>query len=210
MTTKRTSLARAAAGLAAAVWLGIAAAAAPAPTSPEPGPRATIEQMANQVLAVMRDPALSSEERLEALEALAMERFDFETMSRLVLAKNWKRFSEAEREEFRVEFTRYLARNYGSRIDRYDQEEVEILGERKEPRGDVTVRTRVVGGEFEGTILDFRLRGKSGRWLIIDVTAEGISFVSNYRDQFREVLGRGGPQHLLQQLREKNIAEALP
>jgi len=163
--------------------------------------------MANQVLAVLRDSTLSSQQRLESLEALSLERFDFKTMSRLVLARNWKQFSEAEQEEFQVEFKRYLARNYGSRIDRYNQEEVEILGEREEPRGDVTVRTRIVGGEFDGATLDFRLRGKSGPWLVIDVIAEGISFVSNYRDQFREVLGRGGPPHLLQQLREKNAAE---
>jgi phospholipid transport system substrate-binding protein len=208
--TGRTSGPRAAAGLAAAVWLGVAVAAEFVHASPEPGPRATIEQMADRVLAVLRDSALSRQGRLDALEALTLERFDFKTMSRLVLARNWKRFSEAEREEFQVEFKRYLARSYGSRIDRYDQEEIEILGEREEPRGDVTVLTRVVGGEFDGATLDFRLRGKTGRWLIIDVIAEGISFVSNYRDQFREVLGGGGPQHLLKQLREKNAAEPAP
>ncbi len=41
---------------------------------------------------------------------------------------------------------------------------------------------------------------------------EGISLVSNYRDQFKEVLARGGPVHLLEQLRKKNEAgqEAAP
>ena len=28
--------------------------------------------------------------------------------------------------------------------------------------------------------------------------------VSNFRDQFKEVLSRGGPEHLLEKLREKN------
>ena len=39
---------------------------------------------------------------------------------------------------------------------------------------------------------------------MIDVIIEGISTVSNFRDQFREVLSRGGPDHLLEKLREKN------
>jgi phospholipid transport system substrate-binding protein len=41
---------------------------------------------------------------------------------------------------------------------------------------------------------------------VIDVVVEGISLVSNYRDQFREVVNSGGPDHLLVQLREKNAS----
>jgi phospholipid transport system substrate-binding protein len=65
----------------------------------------------------------------------------------------------------------------------------------------------VVGGEFDNASVNYRLRNRSGRWLVIDVMVEGISFVSNYRDQFREVLGNGGPEHLLERLREKNLPE---
>jgi phospholipid transport system substrate-binding protein len=43
---------------------------------------------------------------------------------------------------------------------------------------------------------------------VIDVIVEGISLVSNFRDQFKEVLARGGPEHLLEQLRAKNAAGA--
>ena len=41
---------------------------------------------------------------------------------------------------------------------------------------------------------------------LIDVIIEGISLVSNFRDQFKEVLARGGPEALLEQLRAKNAA----
>ena len=67
--------------------------------------------------------------------------------------------------------------------------------------------TSVVGGQFDGAVVNYRLRNRTGRWLVIDVVVEGISFISNYRDQFREVLGNGGPEHLLQKLREKNLEE---
>ena len=53
----------------------------------------------------------------------------------------------------------------------------------------------------------FRVYGKGGperAWRVIDVKIEGISLVSNYRDQFHEVLSHGGPEKLLAQLRERN------
>ena len=105
-----------------------------------------------------------------------------------------------------AEFKRYLAVNYGNRIERYDNQKVEIVGERKEPRGDVTIQSVVRGGEFEGATVDYRMRENQGQWMVIDVIVEGISLVSNFRDQFKEVLANGGPEQLLQKLKEKNAA----
>lgn len=170
----------------------------------EPGPRGVIQETVDQVLAVLNDPVLSKPERLLAIEAIAYRRFDFRTMSKQVLARNWKRFSEAQKEEFQREFKDYLAYTYGARLNRFDQQQVEIIGERTGPRGHVTVLTKIVGGENSGATVDYVLIDREGRWRIFDVIVEGIGFVSNYRDQFRQVLGRGGPDHLLAELRKKN------
>ena len=70
------------------------------------------------------------------------------------------------------------------------------------------MRTKIVGGENNGAIVDYRMRQGEGGWRIIDVMIEGISLVANFRDQFREVLARGGPEALLQKLKEKNDAAA--
>ena len=124
----------------------------------------------------------------------------------LVLARNWKRFTDAQKAEYVEEFKKYLTNSYGSRIERYDQQKVEIVGEREEPRGDVVIQTKIVGGEFEGTLVDYRLRKQKGEWRVIDVVIEGISMVSNYRDQFKSIVSAGGPELLLEKLKEKNAA----
>jgi phospholipid transport system substrate-binding protein len=81
---------------------------------------------------------------------------------------------------------------------------LEVLSEKPEQRGDVTVECRVVGGQFDGAQMNYRMRGKTGEWLIIDVVIEGVSLVSSYRDQFKDIMGRGGPERLLERMREKN------
>ncbi len=184
------------------VVLGIASGQGRAAS--EPGPRGVIQETVDQVLAVLNDPDLSKPERLLQIEVIVYRRFDFRTMSKQVLARNWKRFSEAQREEFQREFKDYLAYTYGARLNRFDQQRVEIIGERTGPRGHVTVLTKIMGGENSGATVDYVLIDREGRWRIFDVIVEGISFVSNYRDQFRQVLSGGGPDHLLAKLREKN------
>jgi len=187
--------------------LGVSTAGAVSePLSPRDEARGVVEETIQEVLGVMRNPTLSQEQRLASIEQIVYGRFDLTTMSRLVLARNWRRFSEAQQAEYVAAFKQYLSNNYGGRLGRYDQFDVDVTGARTESNGHVTVRTVIVGGQFEGAELDYRLRNDHGAWKVIDVKIEGISMVSNFRDQFKEVVSSGGPELLLEKLREKNAA----
>ena len=172
----------------------------------DPGALGVMEDTVVEVVAILQDAGKTSKQRRKELEEIAYARFDFRTMSRLVLAKNWRRLSKDQQREFVIEFRTYLANDYGSRLDRYGDEEVEIVGERKEPRGDVTVKTEIKGGNNDGALVDYRMRNRKGDWKIIDVVIEGISLVANFRDQFREVISSSGPEGLLKKLKEKNAS----
>jgi len=199
-------LARTATVILAAVVSGLAVPGVRAATESEAGARAVIAETVDEVLAVLRDKSKPTEDRIHSLEQIVYGRFDLYVMSRLVLARNWKRFSKEQKEQYVEEFKQYLTNSYGNRIERYDQQEVEIIGEREEPRGDVVVKTKILGGEFEGALVDYRLRKQDSDWRVIDVVIEGISMVSNYRDQFKSIVSSGGPELLLEKLREKNAA----
>lgn len=170
--------------------------------------RGVIERTASRVVGILQDRELSLAERRERVEAIAYDRFDFRTISRLVVGRPWRRFSPEQRERFVEDFKRLLSASYGRRIGEYEGGEVTVLGARPEPRGDVTVRTRIAGGAVDGAQVDYRMRrNEAGEWRVIDVVAEGVSLVSSYRSQFTPIVSRGGPDALLQRLEEK-IAEA--
>ena len=126
-------------------------------------------------------------------------------MSKLVLARNWRKLDKEQRAEFVREFKRNLSRTYGTRLHRYDQEKVEIFGTQVEPRDDVSIKTRIIGGQFDAAEISYRLRNRDERWRIIDVVIEGVSLVSNYRSQFAEILNTGTIDDLLVKLRDKNF-----
>jgi phospholipid transport system substrate-binding protein len=195
---------RALRGIVTAGALVCVAGAAPAPAGSS-GPSVVIRETADAVVAVLNDGALDSAQRRQRIEDIAYERFDFDTISRLVLGRNWKALSPAQQEEFRREFRSLLSESYGRRIDRYEQEQVKIVGERPEQRGDVTVQTKIVGGQANDLQVDYRLRQKDGVWLVIDVVVEGASLLSNYRSQFAEVWSQGGAEGLLKRMRERKI-----
>jgi phospholipid transport system substrate-binding protein len=166
--------------------------------------RSAVQVAMEQVLVVLSDQTLSGDERRARIEQIAYANFDFQTMSKLVLRRDWKKFSTIQRSEFVEEFKLHLSQSYGSRLDRYNQQEIKLLSERPEARGDVTVQTAIVGGQFDGALIDYRMRRRDAGWLVIDVVIEGVSLVSNFHAQFAGIVGRGGPEELLRQLRDKN------
>lgn len=183
----------------------------PAGSSEQPDPsgaRALIELTVDDVMEILNDANLDTPARRLRLEELAWERFDFTMMSRAVVAKYWRRFSDEQKEVFVEEFKGFLARTYGDRIERYTTETVEIVGERITSRGNVLVMTRIVGGQYGGAEVEYMLNNGGERWRVIDVKVEGISLVLNYRDQFRSILAKGGPEKLLKALKQKNADNA--
>lgn len=162
-----------------------------------------VRATSDAVLVILRDSNLTSATKRERLEVLLTEHADFTTISKLVMARNWKALSESEQAEFAVLFRTYLTHTYGDNIDNYSNEEVAIVGSREEARGDRSVQTKVLRGGANDILVDYRVRQFDGRWKIIDVVAERISMVSNLRSQFAEVISQGGTKKLMALMREK-------
>ena len=162
-----------------------------------------VSEMIDLVLAELSKKEVEKEVKIKALESIVSEKFDFATIARLVLAKNYKRFDEDQRRDFEANFKHYLSRFYGSRLVDYADENVEVKGARLEKRGDVTVMTKIIGGDVDGIEMNYRVRNRNDAWKVIDVTIEGVSTVSNFRAQFREIISQGGPEELLKTLRNK-------
>jgi phospholipid transport system substrate-binding protein len=188
--------------LAAALLL----ASAPAPAAQSPSD--VVTGTSEAVIVVLKQKDLPKAEKRRRIEDIVLKSVDFDTLSKLTMARNWAVLSAAQQEEFRREFREHLSATYGRRIDDYRNETVDVLGTREEARGDQTVKTRINrGGGTADVLVDYRLRRIDGEWKIIDVVIEGVSLVANFRSQFQDLMAHGGAEHLLAVLREKTGEE---
>lgn len=184
-----------------------ASAAAPPSEADQAAARRAVDEIVEAVLGVLRNSSLSVPQKREGIQDIAYERFDFVVISKLVLARNWRRMSAQQRADFQTEFKRHLSVTYGDNLDRYGNETVEVTDTRGENNGDVTVRSRILGNG-DPISVDYRLRATDGRWYVIDVIIEGVSLLSNFRSQTQEVIQADGPDGLIRMLREKNDARS--
>ena len=184
--------------------LGLVACLAGAARAGE-SPRALVEKMSREAVDILGNRSLSSDEKRHRVEDLAYANVDFETMSRLVLARLWSQLSPAQQTEFVKLFREHLALTYGRNIESYNNEKVQVVSDHDEGRGDWTVKTKILrGGGSADVLVDYRLRQENDAWRIIDIVIERVSLVANFRSQFQEIVNSGGPAKLLDVLREKN------
>jgi len=123
-------------------------------------------------------------------------------LSKRTLGLNWNKFPTEQRKEFVRLFKTILKDAYVDKIMAYTNERVSFIKEIPLSKTTVEVQSTVVseGGE---TPIYYRVIKRGNSWKVYDVVIEGVSLVSNYRTQFREILANNPPDTLLETLRKK-------
>lgn len=189
-------------GLLALAWCAVAGAATAA--SAVESPTAVVRETIDAVLDVARQEGPSAARREQA-SAIVRRHFDFQSMSRRVLATHWARASADQRRRFVAAFTELLTRTYWKKIANYRGAPVKVIEERVRDDGYATVAT-LVRTDTASIPVDYRLKRTAAGWLAYDVTIEQVSLVRNYRGSFQDVVRKEGIDGLLAQLEHK-VAE---
>ncbi|HET8531740.1 MAG TPA: ABC transporter substrate-binding protein [Methylomirabilota bacterium] len=160
----------------------------------------------DRVLKTLEDPSLKGEgkvpERRVAVRKIANEIFDFGEIAKRSMARHWQPLSEAQRNEFVGLFADLLERSYISKIETYGGEKIQYTAERVD--GDyATVSTRIITKNGTEVPVDYRMIKRSDRWLVYDVSIEGVSLVSNYRTQFNKIIQTSSYNELVSKLKNK-------
>ena len=169
-------------------------------------PLDTVQGHVNNVLDVLRDPALQGEANKAAkekrIESIADQMFDYVVLSRLTLGRGWKEFNKEQQKEFVRLYRSILEKAYMDKILAYTDEKVLFDKEMMLSEDKAEVQTKIITKSAEIPI-NYRLYLKDGQWRVYDVIIEGISLIQNYRTQFREILANNPPEEVLKILREK-------
>ncbi len=160
----------------------------------------------DSIIKILEDDTLKSDAnaalRREALRKVIFERFDFEKMSQLSLARHWRGRTSAERQTFVRLFSRLLEDTYVAKIEAYNDEKVRYVKE--QIRDDKAQIDTVVVSDTIEIPIDYRMyAAEDGQWRVYDMVVEGVSLVANYRSQFSRMLESDSFESLIRQLEEK-------
>jgi len=170
-------------------------------------PTAEIKSTIDSILDTLRDTKMSlpsnKEERRGKIRTLINGRFDFEEMSKRILARHWKKRTPGEKKEFVSIFSELLEASYIRKVEAYTNEKIiygkeVIRGGGKYGAVSTTIATKKVD-----IPIDYKVILKDSKWWIYDIVIEGVSFISTYRSQYNEVIVKKSFAELIQQMKDK-------
>jgi phospholipid transport system substrate-binding protein len=177
------------------------------------GPTSTLQATFAQANRIIADPTLEERplDRIVAIRALFSKVFDFRGASEDVLGPEWKARTAVEQREFTSIFAGFVQRSFvywlaaaaeinGNGIT------VSYLGESVD-RDRAAVRTAIVGRGGRQIRLDHWMVYPGNRWLVRDITIDGVSLITNYRAQFGRVMKTSSYRGLVVRIQERAGAE---
>lgn len=138
------------------------------------------------------------------VKSIVIPHFDFELMSRFVLAQSWRQASPEQRERFVKEFRRLLVQTYGYSLSQYSGQTVDFKGMQSSSSNRTIVRTVVKQPDGPDIPVDYRLHKTAEGWKVYDVILNGVSLVQNYRSSFHSQIRSDGLDRFLDELEQRN------
>ena len=179
-----------------------AATPTPAAAAAADGPEAFVAGLGDRALRLLEGRRTGAVPRGE-LAALLDEAVDLGLLARLVLGRHWNVATEEQRREYLELFRAYALQGLTSAFVTYaGLRRFALAGARPAGDGDV-----LVGSELHlepgrpPYRVDWRVRDAGGRFVVVDVVAEGVSLLVTNRDEFNAIVGRGGVEGLLREMR---------
>ncbi|WP_291142562.1 ABC transporter substrate-binding protein [Dokdonella sp.] len=143
------------------------------------------DDLANSIGAHREELKADRDKLIREIDAILLPHFDIEYASLLVLGRNAREATPQQRSRFAKAFYNSIAHRYAEGLLNYTRGNVRVLPFKGELNAKRTiVRTQVILDDGKSVAVDYAFRqAASGEWKAYDVIIEGISYITNYRNQ---------------------------
>lgn len=192
--------------IAALVFIGLAS-----PALAGDAPAALIQDTSAQVLDMLKKEDGKNTARIRAqVEAFVIPKFDFTRMTALAVGRGWRDASVTQRDALTREFQTMLVRTYSSTMTRFKNANVVVKpnvvlnndGREAMVKSEVSVPSNQ--GSSKPVAIDYTLYKTPTGWRVFNVSVEGASLVTVYRNQFGDEIRKNGIDGLIRALQDKN------
>ncbi len=139
---------------------------------------------------------------ITVIDDIFLPHFDIDYASILVLGQHARTPRREQRERFAKAFYNSITHRYAEGLLNYSRGRVKVLpfsGDLNDKR--TVVRTQVMLDDGKSVSVDYAFRkSRSGDWKAYDVIIEGISYITNYRNQVDAEIRKDGIDKLISNL----------
>ncbi|KZE33331.1 phospholipid transport system substrate-binding protein [Crenobacter luteus] len=171
-----------------------------------------VRETSRQVLDLLKkDDGKNTRQVRAQVEALVLPNFDFKRMTAYAIGQGWRQADAEQQAELTRQFQSLLVRSYSSTMNRFKNAQVDVKPNAVvSPDGrETTVKSEVSlpnSGDKKPVAIDYTFYKSPQGWKVYNVSVEGLSLITTYRNQFNDEIRKGGVDGLIKSLQDKNAA----
>ncbi|MDG6777426.1 ABC transporter substrate-binding protein [Thiomicrorhabdus sp. zzn3] len=179
-------------------------------TISQDNPEVMIAQLSETVMNALNEQREELEGNPQKIKAFAqhyvLPYVDTPKMARYVMGRYWRTTTQEQQNAFVEEFTTTLLRSYSQSLLKLKITQVAVKPQVEEKPGRVTVPSEVTQADGNKTDVIYRayLDKKQNKWMVYDVTVEGVSMLLSYRKTYDSEFSKVGVDQVIATMKEKN------
>ena len=185
--------------IAAPAFAQDAAATAGAQQTPPQVVQAISDQLSKAIDGHQAELKNNHDKLINVIDSVFLPHFDIDYASILVLGQHAREATPDQRSRFAKAFYNSITHRYAEGLLDYTRGRVKVLpfnGDLNDKR--TIVRTQVVLDDGKTVAVDYAFRkDRDGNWKAYDVIIEGISYITNYRNQVDAEIRKVGIDQLI-------------
>jgi phospholipid transport system substrate-binding protein len=171
----------------------------------------TADKLATTIATRRAELEADREAIATVVDTLILPSFDMRRGSRAILAEPWDSASAADRDRFVTAFYEYLVATYGDLLLHFKPETLRVLPfDGDAAHSPARVHTIITLNDGTEVDVDFVMIGGDRDWRVVDIEAEGVSYVRTYRSQFRVDIAADGLGSVIEWLEQKAASAPPP
>lgn len=172
-----------------------------------PAPDAIVRSTVQEVMNNLRnDSKITADEAIQLVQSKVFPHFDFTRLTSAAMGKHWAAATPEQQKQLTREFQIMLARTYVNQLIANRDSTVEVKPAVYGASGkDATVTSEVTNPKTgQTTSLTYSFAEGANGWKVGNVSVDGVSLVTSYRNSFNNVIRQNGIDGLIQKMTEKN------
>ncbi len=168
-----------------------------------------INNVGDKIIKTAADNSLSDAKKREKIIITIDEVVDAQWIARFVLAKQYKGFNEEQKQKFSALYRQFMINTYGPKFKNYNGRKFEVI-EVVQQNSFYVAKAEFTPKDGKAINVDFRVKEKEKKLVIIDFVAEGISLIETQRSEFNSAISQNGIEKFLQdfQVRVESLKAA--
>jgi phospholipid transport system substrate-binding protein len=171
-----------------------------------------VQALGNKAIAQLAGKGIPEDEERTRFRSLLNQYFDVAAIGKFAVGRSyWTTATQDQRKEFLSLYEAQVTNAYARRFRDYSGESFKVMGQRKEGASDTVVSSEISHPDGGPPVsVQWRVRSESGTLKITVVAIDGISMAVTDRQQFSDIIQRGGGtiQSLIDALKTKDMMPA--